>query len=62
MTLTILCPIDRLALRVVTPVEKQGDATNLRGEHVHNEIDSSGTCPNGHTWTIQADMLLTRTA
>ena len=62
MTITgLTCPIDDLALKVLTTITRGFDPPKTRGEHLHIEVDDTTVCLNGHTWHVTAGFVMERT-
>jgi len=67
ITVTILCPLDGLALttkaaaRIGDLADVDGDFLRDATQHVHYEaIDSVVECLNGHRWRFKMDPVLER--
>lgn len=64
MAMTILCPFDGLDMEAKEPElrkdEKPSDNASKKGGHVHYDLKATLVCPDGHTWTVDTDIILFR--
>ena len=61
-SVTFACPDDGLPLKTTQPT-LIGDISQeaaSRGGHLHVDVDVEGTCADGHTWRLHAEMILER--
>ncbi len=62
------CPIDGLPMQSdrtapLAPYPQENLVTGSEvGRHIHMNGEYNLDCPQGHTWTVKGEMLLSRTA
>ena len=58
-TLTITCPIDGLAVFVISLDWKRNDAED-QAIHMHIPVVATAQCLTGHQWRINGDLVMER--
>ena len=56
------CPLDGLSVDVGDiPLSQKGGVVPV-GKHVHMDVNQTFSCENGHTFTLEGSLLLSRSA